>query len=88
MGVCPQGHLCMISLPVRLPGPMFLPRGLCPWSYVPFRGSLSRGSLFRGDLCPGVVSGGSLLGVSLSRGLWGSLSRGSWSGVSVLRVSV
>ena len=36
--------LCMM-----LPGPMFLPGGLCFWSHVPSRGFLSRG----GGLCPG-----------------------------------
>ena len=30
-----EGALCMISLPVWLPGPMFLPGGLCLWSHVP-----------------------------------------------------
>ena len=32
------GGLCMMSLPVWLPGPMFLLGGLCPWSHVPSRG--------------------------------------------------
>ena len=69
-----SGGLCMMSLPVWLRGPMFLPGGslsrlvsvqvgLCSGSLCP-GGSLSRGSLSRG-LCPGR---------SLSRG---SLSRGS-----------
>ena len=35
------GGLCMISLLVRLPCPMFLGGGLCLWSHVPSRGSLS-----------------------------------------------
>ena len=46
---CSQGGLCMMSLPVWLPGSMFLPRGLCP------RGSLSKGrSLSRGVSVQGV----------------------------------
>ena len=31
----------MMSLPVWLPGPIFLLEGLCLWSHVPSRGSLS-----------------------------------------------
>ena len=45
---CPQGGwgvLCMMSLTVWLPGPMFLLGGLYPWSHVP-----------GGGLCPGGVS--------------------------------
>ena len=43
--VCPQRvGLCMMSLPVRLPGFMFLPGGV----YV--QGALSGGSLSRGSL--------------------------------------
>ena len=64
-----------MSLPVWLPGPMFLPGGLCPCSHVPSRGSLPRG------LCPEE---------SLPRGVsvqvvfvWESLSRGLCLGVSV-----
>ena len=34
------GGLCMMSLPVWIPGPMFLPRGLCLWSHVSSGGSL------------------------------------------------
>ena len=49
------GGLCVMSLPVWLPGPMFLPGGVsvsgpmfllgirCFWSHVPSGGSLSRG---------------------------------------------
>ena len=40
------GGLCMMSLPVQLPGPMFLPEDLCP------EGTLPEGSLFRGS-CQG-----------------------------------
>ena len=41
-----QGGLFMMSLPVWLPGPMFLQKGLCPWSkFLP------------GGLCPGVSVG-------------------------------
>ena len=51
--VCPNRRrgLCMMSLPVWLPGAMFLLGSL---SLVPcsFQGSLSRGSLSR-DLCQG-----------------------------------
>ena len=41
----------MISLPVWLPGPMFLlgRRGLCPWFHVPSGGLCSRGFLSRGE---------------------------------------
>ena len=43
-----HGGLCMMSLPVWLPGPMFLLGGLCPWSHVPLMGvSVQEG------LCPG-----------------------------------
>ena len=40
----------MMSLPVLLPGPMFLLGGLCPWSHVPSRSGVSvqEGSLSRG----------------------------------------
>ena len=64
----------MMSLLVWLPGPMFLPGGLYPWSHVPSgEWSLSGG----GSLSIGVsVRRGSLLGgVSVRRG---SLS-GGWS---------
>ena len=42
-----RGSLCMMSLPVWLTDPMFLPGGLCLWSHAPSRGwgSLSKGSL-------------------------------------------
>ena len=57
----------MMSLPVWLPGPMFL-----PWVSIPGpmflpggEGSLSRGSLSRGGFCPG----GLCLGVSVQGGL-------------------
>ena len=60
----------MMSLPVWLPGQMFLLGGLCLWSHV-LRGSLpgGGGSLSKGA-CPGDVSvqGGSLsVGVSVGR---------------------
>ena len=76
--------LCIMSLPVWLPDPMFLLGGLCPWSHVPFRWSLSTG------LCPGgLYPEGSLSrrisvwgvcpeGVSV-QGSEGSQSRGSLS---------
>ena len=48
--------LCILSLLVWLPGPMFLCGGLCPWTHVPCRGiSVQTGSLsglYSGDLCP------------------------------------
>ena len=52
------GGFCMMSLPVWLPGPMFSLGVLCPWSHVPFGGSLFGGlclekSLFRGCLSRG-----------------------------------
>ena len=46
----------MMSLPVWLSGPMFLLRGLCPWSYVPSGGVYVEGGLYPGGLCPGGVS--------------------------------
>ena len=61
----------MISLPVVLPGPMFLPGGLCPLSHVPSGvGGVS-------VLAPMFLPGGSLSGGmgSLSGGM-GSLSGG------------
>ena len=36
-----RGNFCMMSLPVWLPGLMFLPGGLCLWSHVPSRASVS-----------------------------------------------
>ena len=73
---CSQGGgFCMMSLPVWLPGPMFL----LGWSLslVPcsFQGVSVQGSLFRGCL-----SGVSVLGVSVQGSPWGSLSKGSLSG--------
>ena len=79
IGICYSRSLCMISLPVWLPGPMFLPgvsvqEGLCP------RRSLSRSVSIQKCLCPwGSLSRGSLsMGVSVHGGLcpWGSLSMG------------
>ena len=83
VSVCPPGGLCMMSLPVWLPGPMFLPGVLCPVGSLS-RGSLSEarclsrggpgglcpgGSLFRGSLCRGVsAQGWSLYKGYLSRG--------------------
>ena len=74
MSVCPQEGLCMMSLPVWLPGPMFLLGGaLCLWSHVLSAGSLSRGISVQGNFCPGgLYPGGLCPGESLSRG---SLSR-------------
>ena len=48
------GGLCMMSLHVWLPGPMFLPGegALCAWSHVPWMG---------GGLCPGGSLSGRLL---------------------------
>ena len=40
------GGFCMISIPVWLPGPMFLLGDLCPWPHVPWGGG-------GGGLCPG-----------------------------------
>ena len=45
---CSQGGLCMMSLPVWLPGSMFLLGGLCAWSHVPSQGSLSKGLSVQG----------------------------------------
>ena len=54
------GGLIMMSLPVWLPGPMFLLGGLYRCSCVPFGGLCPRGSLSRGSLSRGA---------SLSRGV-------------------
>ena len=62
----------MMSLPVWLPGHMFLLGGLCLRGMC-LRG-LCPGGLCLGGLCPGVSIEGSL---SME---WGSLSRGSPSG--------
>ena len=64
-----RGGLCMMSLPVWLPGLIFLLVGLCP-------GGLCLGSLSRGDLCRGSLLGGSLSREDLCRGGGGSLSGG------------
>ena len=57
--------VCMMLLPVLLPGPMSLLGGLCLWSHVLSRVvSVQGGSLSRG-LCPGGLSPGG----SLSRGV-------------------
>ena len=80
----------MMSLPIWLPGPTFLPGGLCLWFHVPsgdlYPGSHCPGGSLSGGLCPkGLCPGGSLTGAlcpggSLPRG---SLSRGvSGGGVS------
>ena len=50
---CPQGHLCIMSLSVLLPGPMFLLGGLCPWSHVPSGDLCPWFHVPSGDLCPG-----------------------------------
>ena len=50
------GGLCMMSLPVWLSGHMHLLGGLCLWSHVPFRESLSMGSLSIGSLSMGSLS--------------------------------
>ena len=42
---CPQGRVCMMSLPVWLPGPMFLPGVSVP------NPMFLLGSLVKGDLC-------------------------------------
>ena len=73
----------MMSLPVWLPVPMFLPEGslclvLCSFQGVYVQGSLSRGSL-TGGLCPGGLCG-SLWGVSAPRV---SVQEVSSQGVSV-----
>ena len=72
--VC-QGGLCMTSLPVWLPGPMFLLGSLCLWYHVP------SGGLCQGDrgLCPGNFCPGVSLSIRISLG-GGALSRGSVSG--------
>ena len=60
ISVCPRGEggLCMMSLSVWLPGPNNLQGGLCCWSHVPSRGSLSRRSLYSvGSLSRGVSVG-------------------------------
>ena len=47
------GGVCMMSLPIWLPGPMFLLEGLSPWSHVRSSGGLCLGGLCLGGLCPG-----------------------------------
>ena len=54
--VSSRGGLCMMSLPVWLSGHMHLLGGLCLWSHVPFRESLSMGSLSIGSLSMGSLS--------------------------------
>ena len=52
--VCPRGGgVCMMSLPIWLPGPMFLLEGLSSWSHVRSSGGLCLGGLCLGGLCPG-----------------------------------
>ena len=51
--VCPQGSLCMTSLPVWLPGLMFLLGGSLSLVPCSFRGPLSRRGLSKGAFCPG-----------------------------------
>ena len=53
---------CILSLPVWLPGPMFLPEGISACSHVPFEW----GSLSKGGLCLGVSVLGSMFGYSPS----------------------
>ena len=63
-----QASVCMMSLPVWLPGPMFLPGGLCAWSHVPSRGCLSSGFLSRGSRSSWSRSRGfSVQGVSICK---------------------
>ena len=80
-----HGGLCMMSLPVWLPGPMFLLGGLCPWSHVPslgvsVQGASVQGGSLSGGFFPGGVSvqGTSVQGVSVQGVLCprGSLSNG------------
>ena len=70
-GVClSRGGLCMMSLPVWLPIPMFLIGGLCLWSHVPCWGSSwvsVQLGLCSGSLCPrGSLSSGGLCRETLS----------------------
>ena len=81
--VCHSVHrvsLCMMSLPVSLPGPKFLQGGLCAWShvlspdlcawsYIPSpMVSIRRGGLYEGGLCEG-CRGVHVKGISLKRGV-------------------
>ena len=94
------GGLCMMSLSVWLPGPMFLPgqylslvhvpsEGLCPGGLCP--GGFCPGDFCPGVLCPeglcpeGLLSRGSLYLVACS--FWGSLPRGARSRGSLSRKS-
>ena len=48
-----QVSVCMMSLPVRLAGPMFLLRGLCPRSHVPSGSGVSvQGGVCRANPSP------------------------------------
>ena len=81
------GDLCIMSFPVWLYGPMFLPRDLCAWTHVPSRESLSRWSLSREVSVQGVSLQWGLCPEGLCRGK--SLSRGSLSsGVPVQGVLI
>ena len=68
---CSQGGLCLMSLHVWLPGPVFLRGDLCLWSHVLSKGSLSLVPCsFQGvSVCgPVFPLGGSLDRESVNRG--------------------
>ena len=56
VSVCSQGGLWIMSLPVWLPGPLFLLGGLCTWSHVPSRRvCLQKGVCLQESLPPGAM---------------------------------
>ena len=74
--------LCMMSLPVWLPGPMFLFGGLCPWSHVSSGGLCPWSHVSSGGLCPwSHVSSGGLC-------LWSHVVPCSFQGVFLTETSL
>ena len=59
------GGLCMMSLPIWLPGPRFLPGGLCLWSHVLGEGSVQGVCVWRTSVWRSLSMGVSVHGVSV-----------------------
>ena len=69
--------ICMMSLPIWLPGVMFLPQGVSVSSPMFLPGSLCQRGLCLGGLCPRGLSWGLLPGgLSLVVSIWGCLCPG------------